>query len=61
MDELVDSFGALGDRLIFISDGATWIRNWQTDIFPDAVQIIDYFHVVNISVRFRVAISMMEL
>jgi len=46
MDELIDSFGALGNRLIFISDGATWIKNWQTDIFPDAVQIIDYFHVL---------------
>jgi hypothetical protein len=46
MDELIDSFGALGNRLIFISDGATWIKNWQTDIFPEAIQIIDYFHVV---------------
>jgi hypothetical protein len=46
MDELIDSFGALGNRLIFISDGATWIKNWQTDIFPEAVQIIDYFHVL---------------
>ena len=46
MDELIDSFGPLGDRLIFISDGATWIKNWQTDIFPKAVQIIDYFHVL---------------
>lgn len=46
MDELIDSFGPLGERLIFISDGATWIKNWQTDIFPKAVQIIDYFHVL---------------
>lgn len=32
--------------LIFINDGATWIWNWIEDTYPDAVQILDYFHAV---------------
>lgn len=44
MDNLVESYGSLGKRLIFISDGATWIKNWIEDAFPDAVSILDYYH-----------------
>lgn len=44
MDELIESYGSLGNRLIFISDGATWIKNWITDAFPQAVSILDYYH-----------------
>lgn len=46
MDELLDDFGgnALADRLVFITDGATWIHNWSKDIFPRAVHVLDYFH-----------------
>jgi len=29
---------------VFISDGATWIRNMCDEIFPDAVQILDLYH-----------------
>lgn len=31
-------------NLIFISDGATWIRNMINDFYPNAIQIIDLFH-----------------
>lgn len=44
MDKLIESFGSLGNRLVFISDGAPWIRNWITDTFPEAVSILDYYH-----------------
>src|SRR5439155_1982159 len=44
MDELIESYGRLDNRLIFISDGATWIKNWVTDAFPQAVSILDYYH-----------------
>src|SRR5690606_20313958 len=46
MDELLDSFGgtALGERLVFINDGAEWIANWIRDIFPGATDILDYYH-----------------
>ena len=44
MDDLIESYGKLGNRLIFISDGAVWIKNWIADAFPDAVSILDYYH-----------------
>jgi len=44
MDDLIESYGKLGKRLIFISDGAVWIKNWITDAFPNAVTILDYYH-----------------
>jgi len=44
MDEVIESYGALGNRLVFISDGAPWIRNWIQDTFPDAESILDYYH-----------------
>ena len=44
MDNLLESFGKLGNRLIFISDGATWIKNWIEDAFPKAISILDYYH-----------------
>jgi hypothetical protein len=44
MDTLLESFGKLDNRLIFISDGATWIKNWIEDAFPKALSILDYYH-----------------
>jgi hypothetical protein len=44
MDKLIESYGPLKERLVFISDGAPWIRNWITDTFPDAVSILDFYH-----------------
>ena len=44
MDNLIDQHGDLGKRLVFVSDGATWIKNWSGDAFPDAVSILDYYH-----------------
>jgi hypothetical protein len=44
MDDLIESFGKLGNRLLFISDGATWIKNWIEDAFPGAISILDYYH-----------------
>jgi len=31
-------------QMVIIADGATWIRNMCEEIFPDAVQILDLFH-----------------
>lgn len=44
MDSLLDDFGPLKERLIFITDGAVWLRNWMEDSFPDAVFILDFYH-----------------
>lgn len=44
MDDLIESYGRLGNRLVFIADGGTWIKNWVEDSFPDAVSVLDYYH-----------------
>jgi hypothetical protein len=31
-------------QTILLSDGATWIRNMKEDIFPDAQQVLDLYH-----------------
>ena len=31
-------------KIIILSDGATWIRNMCKELFPDAIQILDKFH-----------------
>ncbi len=46
MDDIIDDYGILKKRLVFISDGAPWIRNWIEDSFTDAISILDYFHVL---------------
>lgn len=43
-DKLIESYGSLGERLVFICDGAPWIRNWIADTFPGALSILDYYH-----------------
>lgn len=45
MDTLIESYGRLGRRLVFIADGGVWIKNWIEDAFPEAVSILDYYHV----------------
>jgi len=40
----LDDYSALGDRLVFISDGAAWIKNWITGTYPKATQILDWYH-----------------
>jgi hypothetical protein len=32
------------EKTVIISDGATWIRNMRDELFPDAQQILDYYH-----------------
>ena len=44
MDELIESYGSLKNRLIFISDGAPGLKNWIEDAFPQAISILDYYH-----------------
>jgi hypothetical protein len=40
----LETYGPLSDHLIFITDGAIWIRNWMEDTYPEAVQILDFYH-----------------
>lgn len=34
------------ENIVFISDGATWLRNMINELFPEAVQILDKFHLI---------------
>ena len=44
MEDLIDAYEVNENRLIFISDGAPWIRNWIEDAYPRAVSVLDYYH-----------------
>ncbi len=33
-------------NFVFISDGATWLRNMISELFPEAIQILDKFHLI---------------
>jgi hypothetical protein len=44
LERIIDSYGDLKDRLVFISDGAAWIREWIADRYPLAVPILDFYH-----------------
>jgi len=44
MEEIIESYGVTDNRLVFISDGAPWIKNWVEDAFPNAISVLDYFH-----------------
>lgn len=32
------------EQVVIIADGATWIRTMCSELFPDAVQILDFYH-----------------
>lgn len=34
------------EKMVFLSDGATWIRNMINELFPEAIQILDKFHLI---------------
>lgn len=43
-EKQVDVFDKLNEDLVFLTDGATWIRHWISDNYPKATQILDYTH-----------------
>jgi len=43
-ETLTDELKYLGSRLVFITDGAVWIKNWIKDKYPQATRILDYYH-----------------
>lgn len=34
------------ENIVFISDGATWLRNMISELFPEATQILDKYHLI---------------
>ena len=45
---------------VVLSDGATWIRNMVDELFPDAQQILDYFHLCENVYTFAKALFNMD-
>lgn len=44
LEPVIDVFEPLGNRLVFINDGAIWIENWIQGNYPKATDILDFFH-----------------
>jgi Uncharacterised protein family (UPF0236) len=44
MQELSDSYCSKQEQMVFITDGAPWLKNWIDDAFPAAASILDYYH-----------------
>jgi hypothetical protein len=43
---VVDSYAHIGQRLVFLSDGAVWIKHAIDTQYPQATQILDFYHAV---------------
>jgi hypothetical protein len=46
--------------VVFLGDGATWIRNMVAELFPDAQQILDFLHVSANVYKFAKALFKMD-
>lgn len=43
-EQKLDYYIPLKEKLIFITDGAAWIKKWIEDAYPDATQVLDFYH-----------------
>lgn len=43
-EKQIDVFDGLGANLVFLTDGAAWMRLWISESYPNATQILDYTH-----------------
>lgn len=46
--------------MIVISDGAPWIYQWVLDSYPDAIMVLDFFHVLEYLYGFAKAVFASE-
>lgn len=44
MEHLIDSYSYPESKLIFITDGAPWLKNWIEDAYPSSHSMLDYYH-----------------
>lgn len=44
MEVVIESYGTIKQRLVFINDGAPWIKQWIEDAYPQAISILDFWH-----------------
>jgi hypothetical protein len=46
MEALIEQYTVKQKQLVFITDGAPWLKNWIEDAFPEAVSILDFYHLL---------------
>lgn len=51
-EPLTDILDDLGERFVFVADGASWIWRWITEAYPNATQILDFYHGVEHLAKF---------
>lgn len=44
LEALVEDYTTNQAQVVFLTDGAPWIRNWIEDAFPGATSILDFYH-----------------
>ncbi len=44
MSNLLDQYEYKGNKLVFINDGAKWQWNWIEAEYPNATQVLDFYH-----------------
>jgi hypothetical protein len=46
MEALIEDYTMDQKQMVFLTDGATWLRNWIADAFPGATSILDVYHLM---------------
>jgi DNA-binding transcriptional regulator YhcF (GntR family) len=44
MEHIIDSYSYEQSKIVFITDGALWLKNWIEDAYPCSYAILDYWH-----------------
>ncbi len=46
MEALIEDYTVNQQQMVFLTDGAPWLRNWIADAFAGAVSILDFYHLL---------------
>jgi hypothetical protein len=46
METLIEDYTIKQEQIVFLTDGAPWLRNWIGDAFPKATSILDFYHLL---------------
>ena len=46
IEALIEDYTINQEQMIFITNGAPWLRNWIEDAFPQATSILDFYHLL---------------
>ena len=57
LEKLVEHYGTRSSQLVFITNGAPWLKNWIADAFRESVSILDLLMPPNTCIRFVNCIS----